>query len=449
MEQTIPIFIASALGKVWNFIELWWWVPMPFVLWRPFLFFWRWWRMETWMFAQKKVLLEIKMPKEVLKPLKAMEQVFSAIWGNTFDPPDWYEYWFEGKDLDSVQLEMVSLGGEPHLFVRCSEGRRNAIEASIYSQYPEAEILQADDYIKYVPQDLPNKDWEMWGTDYILQKSDVFPIKTYSKFFEEQESIDEEKRVDPLATLLEGMAKLGPGEQLWIQIAASPVLSVTDIKAGGTYDFVKEGRKVADKLAKREAAPKQKPILTEIFEEVVYGKAPGPEEKKVEIFPAELRLTPGEKDVVEAVENKVAKRCFMCFARFIYLAKRDVYFGGAKAIPFGFFNQFATENLNSPRPYPQTLTKIKHYITFINLPIPISPFRLRRLFVRKRKLFFRYIKRFPPLFPKSSGKTSFILNTEELATIFHFPGRMVAPAPFVSRVESKRGEAPPGLPMEE
>ena len=56
--------------------------------------------METWMFRQKKVLLEIKMPKEVLKPLKSMEQVFSAIWGNVFDPPDWFEYWFEGKDLD-------------------------------------------------------------------------------------------------------------------------------------------------------------------------------------------------------------------------------------------------------------------------------------------------------------------------------------------------------------
>lgn len=109
--------------------------------------------METWMFRQKKVLLEIKMPKEVLKPLKSMEQVFSAIWGNVFDPPDWFEYWFEGKDLDTVQLEMASLGGEPHLYVRCSEFRRNAVESSIYSQYPEAEISAVDDYTKYVPQD--------------------------------------------------------------------------------------------------------------------------------------------------------------------------------------------------------------------------------------------------------------------------------------------------------
>ena len=73
--------------------------------------------------------------------------------------------------------------------------------------------------------------------------------------------------------------------------------------------------------------------------------------------------------------------------------------------------------------------------------------RPRRLFLRKRRMFRNYIKRLPPLFPLKGGK--FILNTEELATMFHFPGRAVAPAPFVPRVEAKRGEAPPGLPTEE
>lgn len=416
---------------------------MPFLLWRPFLFCWRWWRWEEWQYAQKKVLLEIKMPKEVLKPLKSMEQVFSAMWGNIFDPPDWFEYWFEGKDLDTVQLEMTSMGGEPHLFVRCSETRRNAIEASLYSQYPEAEISAVDDHTKYVPQDVPNKDWELWGTDYILTKPEVYPIKTYSKFFEETESAKEEKRIDPMATLLEGMAKLVPGEQLWIQIAATPVLSVKSLRAGGYEDFISQGREIADKLAKRPAKPKPKPILIEAFEEAAYGKMPGiGEEEKVETFPPEMRLTPGERDIVEGVESKIAKRCFKCFIRFIYLAKREVYFGGAKAIPFGFFSQFSTENLNGPRPWPKTLTKVKRHSW-------LGIFRLRRLYLKKRRLFFRYVRRMPPLFPKPSGPGSFILNTEELATIFHFPGRVVAPAPFVSRVESKRGEAPPGLPMEE
>ena len=66
--------------------------------------------------------------------------------------------------------------------------------------------------------------------------------------------------------------------------------------------------------------------------------------------------------------------------------------------------------------------------------------------MRKRKLFRHYQKRLGPFFPRSGG--TFILNTEELATLYHFPSRMAAPAPGVPRVEAKKGEAPSGLPME-
>jgi len=392
------------------------------------------------MFAQKKVLLEVKMPKEVLKPIRAMEQVFSSIWAQAFDPADWWEKWVEGKQLDSVQLEIISLGGVPHFYIRCSDGRRNAIESSIYSQYADAEISIVDDYVKYVPRDVPNKDWDLWGTDYQLDKSDVFPIKTYGKFFEEKEAAKEEKRIDPLSTLLEGMGKLGPGEQLWVQIEISPITS-TGSEAEGAYDFVSEGRKVADKLAKRPGKPQQRPIIEQAVDVLVTGKPVEEEKKEESLIPVEMKLTPGERDIVAAVEEKVSKRCFKTYIRFIYLAKRDVYFGGAKGIPFGFFNQFSTENLNTLRPWPRTITKIKRY------PI-LDLIRGRRVFVRKRGIFFRYVRRFSPLFPRNPRKGVFILNTEELATIFHFPGRTAAPAPFVPRVEAKRGEAPPGLPTE-
>jgi hypothetical protein len=41
-----------------------------------------------------------------------------------------------------------------------------------------------------------------------------------------------------------------------------------------------------------------------------------------------------------------------------------------------------------------------------------------------------------------------ILNTEELATIFHFPIKVTGlVAPTMTRVESKKGGPPPNLPM--
>jgi len=395
------------------------------------------------MFSQNKQLLEIKLPKEVLKPIRSMEQVFSAIWSNLYDPPDPWEKWIEGKLMQTMQIEMISLEGMPHLYLRMEKGRRPAVESSIYAQYPEAEITLVDDYAKKVPQDIPNKDWELWGTDYMVGKKDIYPLKTYSKFFEEQESLKEEKRVDPMSTLLEGLAKFSQGEQLWIQIEIKPISTT---KAWYEKDFVSEGRKEADKLAKRPEKSKPKSILHEAFDELIYAKPAGvKEEVKQDLYPPEMKLTPGEKDIVSAIEEKVSKRCFMCWIRFIYLAKRDVYQGGAKAIPFGFFNQFSTENLNQLRPYPPTLTKVKKSLFFFPNLI-----RLRRTWLKKRKLFFHYVNRWDPLFPKPSGKKEyFLLNTEELATIFHFPGKTAAPTPSTSRVESKRGGAPMDLPVEE
>jgi len=212
------------LNTILDVIKNWWWVILPIILWRPFLFLWLWWRREKWWAHQRMILLEVKMPKEILKPLKAMDQVFSGLWGNLYDPPDWWEKWIEGKMLMSYSFEVVSLGGEVHFFIRAHGAIRNAVESTIYSEYPDAEISVADDYVKDVPADIPNKDWELWGSDYELIKEDVYPIKTYAKFFEERpETAKEEKRIDPYAPLLEGMAKIGPGEQLWIQIVASPI----------------------------------------------------------------------------------------------------------------------------------------------------------------------------------------------------------------------------------
>ncbi len=423
------------LNAIWDVLKNWWWVILPVIFWRPFLFLWLWWREEVWLSQQRMILLEVKMPREILKPLKAMDQVFSGLWGNLYDPPDWWEKWIEGKVLLSYSFEIVSLGGEVHFLIMVPEARRNAVESTVYSQYPDAEIFVVDDYTKQVPSDIPNKNWDIWGTDYAVIKDDVYPIKTYARFFEERpETAKEEKRIDPYAPLLEGMARLGPGEQLWIQIVASPVTNKEN-------NYVSRGRGLVDKLIKRPEKEKLKPIAEEVAEGLIFGKKE--EERKNQMFWPEMMLSPGERDIVAEVENKIGQYVFVSFARFIYLAKRETYLGGAKAIPFGFFSQFSTANLNALKPWPKTLTKIhKSWFLPLNLILP------RRLYIRKRSLFRNYLKRFTPLFPKSAGSASFVLSSEELATIFHFPGIMVAPAPSVPRVEAKRGGAPPTLPVE-
>ena len=421
------------LNTIWAAIRNWWWVILPFVLWRPFLFLWLWWRKEMWNAQQKAIILEVKIPRDVLKPLKAMEQVMASIWGGVFDPPDWWEKWIEGKTQISVSFEIVSLGGEVHLYLRIVNVLRNTIESCIYAEYPDAEISIVDDYVKNVPRDMPNKEWDMWGANIKLLRDDIYPIRTYAKFFEEKTEPKEEKRIDPMATLFEGLGRLGPGEQMWIQIIAFPVTNVEN-------NYVDRGKDLVGKMLSREKEEKPKSIVQEATEDLVFGL----QEKKKEETTfrlAELQLSPGEREIVSSVENKIGAYVFETVMRFIYLGEKDVFFKPQIKSAFAFFAQFDTANLNGFKPWPETITKIKK-----KWFLPMNLFIQRRLYLRKRRLFRNYIKRFSPFWPKLKGP--FILSNEEMATIFHFPGQISAPAPSVQRVEAKKGDAPSTLPIE-
>ena len=418
----------TELSTIWKVVELWWWVPAPFILYWRARELYLWWRQELWFDKLEFVLLEIKIPKEISKPLKAMEQVMTCIWGIMYDPPGtWKEEWIDGQHLISFSLEIVGIDGIPHFFIRIPKIHRRVIESCIYAQYPEVEISLADDYTKYVPSDIPNKDWNIWGIDLKLVNEDIYPIKTYSKFFEEKPDMKEEKRLDPVATLLESLGKLKKGEQFWIQIVAKPLLT--------EQGFVKRGKAKVDKLVSRPDAPKQKLIIQGAADILIKGEPPGavPEQKQ-EIIPPEMRLTPGEREIVGAIEEKISKHIFETNIRAVYIAKKNVWYKPRVKIIFGFIGQFASMHLNALKPLGKTKTKIVYW------------FKKIRLYYRQRRMFAKYKERVSPLFPYPGG--TFILNSEELATMFHFPSRVAAPAPFVPRVEAKKGEAPSGLPTE-
>ena len=68
--------------------------------------------------------------------------------------------------------------------------------------------------------------------------------------------------------------------------------------------------------------------------------------------------------------------------------------------------------------------------------------------MRARKMFRNYVLRFTPFFPERTQGMA-LLNTEEMATLWHFPIKITGlVAPTMSRVESKKGGPPPNLPME-
>ena len=75
---------------------------------------------------------------------------------------------------------------------------------------------------------------------------------------------------------------------------------------------------------------------------------------------------------------------------------------------------------------------------------PWEDFMGLRLARRKRKMLSAYRRR--GFFFQPEAQKPFVLNTEELATVYHFPG-MLSQTPGLARIESKRAEPPVNLPI--
>lgn len=434
------------------FLRVWWWVFLPLFLSMELRILFMWW--INWdsgasgsYAAVKWIVLEIVPPKEVLIPIKAMEDVFSVIWPTLYDAPRWRERWCEGI-LDYapswMSWEIVSLEGKIHFYVRINSNHRTAIETTLYSYYPDLEIHEVPDYTKLVPQSLPNEDWDTYGEDFVTLKPAPLPIKTYEKFFEPKgEMISaEEKRIDPMASLMELMSRIGPGENYWIQFVIS---SVAD---NDEPQWKKEGQKIIDKIAKR---PEKKEItfvqdLFHTFGQIIFGPSKeGSGEKATykwtdiavsEESDREMVLTPGEKEIITEIETKMKKSVFKVTMRGVYVAKRENWKGANRVLLRSYMAHFGTQNLNAIGFTTVTRPKV-HYL-----------WRKRRVFFRARRMFRNYVLRLPPLFPERRSLNP-ILNTEEMATLFHFPIKISGQvAPTAPRVESKKAGPPPNLPTE-
>ena len=110
--------------------------------------------------------------------------------------------------------------------------------------------------------------------------------------------------------------------------------------------FVKKGEHIRDVLAKRidEKKADLPPLWKELADFIIEG-AKEKEEKQQELFPAEMRLTAGEREIIEAVEKKIAKPFFGCYVRNIYLGRRDSWFPPNYRFLYNYFNHFTSPNL--------------------------------------------------------------------------------------------------------
>lgn len=382
------------------------------------------------------ILLAIDVPKETEQSPQAVEHIFSSL-ASTFARGTVYDRWWKGKTPDCFSFEIVSLGGYTQFLIRTPDSYRDLIEASIYAQYPDAEVTEVEDYVNRIPLNFDTEAYDLWGTEFQLMKPEVYPIKTYPEF---EHQLSQEFK-DPMANFLEILGRIKPDEDVWFQIMVTP-----------TTDFWKnKAKKEVEKIIKQQSSAQESwlirwfnylfiqmpgKFLYTVTETVLAGiiepsgstvTSLQPEKQAVRTA---QQLTPGEKEIITAIEHKASKIGFQSKLRLIYWGRRENFLKGrGVAGVIGALQQFTKLNLNGFRPSKIMTTKAEYFL------------KQSRINRKQKRILSHYVKR-----SNSKGHgPGFILNTEELATIYHFPILNVK-APLVKKAAVKKAEPPFSLP---
>src|SRR5680860_1768323 len=328
---TFSFLLIETLKEAVGFYFQWWWFFTPLVLWPIFQLAWVNYIQEKYFRGIKWHILKIKISKESERRPKTMDEFFAAIYSvNDVVIDTLYDIFISGM-LDAwFSFEIVSIEGDIHFYIRTPDKNIEMIEAQIYAQYPDAEIKEVEDYVTDIPDDIPSKDYELWGTDMTLGREDAYPLRTYKDY----EDTASGEFIDPISNIIEGLSKLVKGEQIWMQILIRP----TD------DSWKKEADDLVLELIGRKDKKKKKK-----------------EEK--ESLSMMLHLSPGEKDVVTAIEESTKRPGFETDIRWIYLSKRDI-FNKTKgnALVFSYLAQFGSQDLNYLIPDSKTKTSAYYFL---------------------------------------------------------------------------------------
>lgn len=357
-------------------------------------------------YKEGNVLLEIKLPREQLKSPRAMEIALSGFYVTSSG--NWWTKFFKGRHRRWYSLELISIEGSIHFLIRTNVLYQNLIEGHLYSQYPDIEIREVDDYTLDIDFLEHNEKWKGFGIELAPSKPSCFPFKTYVDF-ELDRDPKEELKNDPLLGIIEAMGSMGPGEHMWSQLLIMPTLH-DELKTIA----VEEVKKIVKKT-KNVSAPG--------FDFI----------KAITETP-----TPGERIIAEQIEKKMMKPMFDVGIRHMYIAKRESY---RSSMQYSVLNPYRV--FNNPQGNTFAVGVETDYDAPVSFHGGIYP-KIYRIDKMTRQMFDAYRKRsyfFPPY-----TRTVFQLNVEELATMYHFPGR-VSETPTLARIESKRGEAPVNLPV--
>lgn len=397
---------------------------------------------KRFMAAQEYTVLAIDVPKNNYHGPESVERMFAHLAGIESDF-DWKEKYFEGNSQLSISLELISVHGQIQYLIRTPIHYRDIVEAAVYSSYPDSEIMEVEDYTESIPDSFPDDQYDIWGSDLVLYKDSVYPIRTYPSF---EHGFTKEFK-DPMVDLWEVQGLLQEGENIWFQIIIKPIGNKLENPG---RDEIK--KLLGDKISVHKN--KMEKIL-DFFVKIIVdiGDAifnpPEEKDKKEE----KKVIGPAEKKVTEAIHQKFSKIHFETTLRVIYLAKKDVFnkIKGSVGI-LGALNAINTLDMNGFKSSSKSKTfkkpSEKSSALEARQTAIIQAYKSRASSWGVALGYHQWIKKFKDTFEikGKKGKEN-ILNIEELATLYHFPV-VDTKVPLIKKATSKKGEPPVGLPIQ-
>jgi hypothetical protein len=373
----------------------------------------------------QNVLLEVRIPRDIMKSPRAMELVFQNFRVTSGEVTFLSRAW-HGNERPHFSFEMASFGGEIHFYVWGPKKYRRFIESNIYAHYPEVEIVEVEDFMSKFRFD-PNK-YECHATDYIYFKngpkcSDEYPIKSYIDF-ELDKDPKEEFKIDPLAEVFEVLSSLKPHEQVWVQIL---------IRSDGNHG----GPLILHKSDWKQRVMKE---INEIKKEASVNPAYYDKRKEMKDDPKLYlnapRPTWQQQETIKAMERHMGKIAFEVGMRAIYIA--DITAGKLD-------NTMRTQVRYLWKPFinPSYLNWIRPKFWHNDFDYPWQDYKNIRWNLITRRELDKLRRR--SFFYAPYESEGMVMTGETLATLYHYPSRTVQ-SPGLQRIPAKKSSPPINLP---
>lgn len=372
------------LSSIINFL-LQWYVWLPIVLILAYLT-WRNYRRIEIVRDIESVLLILEIPKANEKSELAAEQLFASLHGILRDSDELRQ---THGIQEHLSFEIASVNGQIRFYVWVPRTLQSFVEGQIYSQYPTVQIHEADeDYVTHERQHSVVHTAEV-----VLSDSEFLPIKTFQSF-----------EVDPLAGITGTLAKMeSTGEELWIQVVARPVHDNWHKASDSWVKTVKNGKSFNLMTGEGFSFKWVAGLFKALWEPPEQGPGGAPVVKE---------LSERNKTRIAEAEKKATKLGYQVKIRLVYLGDSSTNARLRMQAIVGTFKQFNSTNLNG-------------------FKMANASFRQEDLEPYKARLF---------------ADNGFILNIEELASVFHLPHTNVE-TPNIVWASNKTAEPPSKLPV--